>query len=305
VEVKEGFRSGFAGFIGRPNVGKSTLMNTILGWKLSIVSPKPQTTRYVIRGVKTTEDYQLIMVDLPGIHKPFHKLGEIMTKTALKYAKDMDVNVMIVDASTRKPGKGDIYIAEYLQSLNVPRVLVVNKIDLVDRNEVDDIVSAFVEGLPAEFSDVVAVSALKGWNIEALEKTLAKYLPEGPLFFPPEMGTDVDLAIRISDIIREKILYLTHEEVPHSTAVVIDKLEDKGDIVVIYATIYVEKDSQKPIIIGKGGRRIKEIGTQARQELELILGKKVYLELWVKVKEDWRGKLGVLTDLGFTLPKES
>ncbi len=305
MEVKEGFRSGFAGFIGRPNVGKSTLMNTILGWKLSIVSPKPQTTRYVIRGVKTTEDYQLIMVDLPGIHKPFHKLGEIMTKTALKYAKDMDVNVMIVDASTRKPGKGDIYIAEYLQSLNVPRVLVVNKIDLVDRNEVDDIVSAFVEGLPAEFSDVVAVSALKGWNIEALEKTLAKYLPEGPLFFPPEMGTDVDLAIRISDIIREKILYLTHEEVPHSTAVVIDKLEDKGDIVVIYATIYVEKDSQKPIIIGKGGRRIKEIGTQARQELELILGKKVYLELWVKVKEDWRGKLGVLTDLGFTLPKES
>ncbi len=305
MEVKEGFRSGFAGFIGRPNVGKSTLMNTILGWKLSIVSPKPQTTRYVIRGVKTTEDYQLIMVDLPGIHKPFHKLGEIMTKTALKYAKDMDVNVMIVDASTRKPGKGDIYIAEYLQSLNVPRVLVVNKIDLVDRNEVDDIVSAFVEGLPAEFSDVVAVSALKGWNIDALEKTLTKYLPEGPLFFPPEMGTDVDLAIRISDIIREKILYLTHEEVPHSTAVVIDKLEDKGDIVVIYATIYVEKDSQKPIIIGKGGRRIKEIGTQARQELELILGKKVYLELWVKVKEDWRGKLGVLTDLGFTLPKES
>ncbi len=305
MEVKEGFRSGFAGFIGRPNVGKSTLMNTILGWKLSIVSPKPQTTRYVIRGVKTTEDYQLIMVDLPGIHKPFHKLGEIMTKTALKYAKDMDVNVMIVDASTRKPGKGDIYIAEYLQSLSVPRVLVVNKIDLVDRNEVDDIVSAFVEGLPAEFSDVVAVSALKGWNIDALEKTLTKYLPEGPLFFPPEMGTDVDLAIRISDIIREKILYLTHEEVPHSTAVVIDKLEDKGDIVVIYATIYVEKDSQKPIIIGKGGRRIKEIGTQARQELELILGKKVYLELWVKVKEDWRGKLGVLTDLGFTLPKES
>ncbi|NOZ92249.1 GTPase Era [bacterium 3DAC] len=305
MEVKEGFRSGFAGFIGRPNVGKSTLMNTILGWKLSIVSPKPQTTRYVIRGVKTTEDYQLIMVDLPGIHKPFHKLGEIMTKTALKYAKDMDVNVMIVDASTRKPGKGDIYIAEYLQSLSVPRVLVVNKIDLVDRNEVDDIVSAFVEGLPAEFGDVVAVSALKGWNIDALEKTLAKYLPEGPLFFPPEMGTDVDLAIRISDIIREKILYLTHEEVPHSTAVIIDKLEDKGDIVVIYATIYVEKDSQKPIIIGKGGRRIKEIGTQARQELELILGKKVYLELWVKVKEDWRGKLGVLTDLGFTLPKES
>jgi len=305
VEVKEGFRSGFAGFIGRPNVGKSTLMNTILGWKLSIVSPKPQTTRYVIRGVKTTNDYQLIMVDLPGIHKPFHKLGEIMTKTALKYAKDMDVNVMIVDGSTKKPGKGDIYIAEYLQSLDVPRILVVNKIDLIEKDEVEDVVNAFVEGLPATFEDVVSVSALKGWNIDKLEKVLAQYLPLGPLYFPPEMGTDVDLAIRVSDIIREKILFLTHEEVPHSTAVIIDKMEDKGDIVVIYATIYVEKDSQKPIIIGKGGRRIKEIGIQARQELELIFGKKVYLELWVKVKEDWRGKLGVLTDLGFTLPKES
>ena len=305
MEVKEDFRSGFAGFIGRPNVGKSTLMNTVLGWKLSIVSPKPQTTRYVIRGVKTTEDYQLIMVDLPGIHKPFHKLGEIMTKTALKYAKDMDVNVMIVDGSTRKPGKGDIYIAEYLESIDVPKVLVVNKIDLLEKNEVDDVIGAFLEGLPAKFEDAIGVSALKGWNIENLEKMLASFLPPGPLFFPPEMGTDVDLAIRISDIIREKILYLTREEVPHSTAVIIDKMEDKGDIVVIYATIYVEKDSQKPIIIGKGGSLIKKIGTEARKELELILGKKVYLELWVKVKEDWRGKLGVLTDLGFTLPKDS
>ena len=305
MELKEGFRSGFVGFVGRPNVGKSTLMNAILGWKLSIVSPKPQTTRYVIRGVKTTEDYQLIMVDLPGIHKPFHKLGEIMTKTAMKYAKDMDVNVMIVDASSRKPGKGDMYIAEYLESLKVPKILVVNKIDLIPQDEIDDVVETFVSQLPAQFSDTVAVSALKGWNIDKLESILYSYLPPGPLYFPPEMGTDVDLAIRISDIIREKILYLTHEEVPHSTAVIVDKMEDKGDIVVIHATIYVEKDSQKPIIIGKGGRRIKEIGTQARQELELILGKKVYLDLWVKVKEDWRGKMGVLTDLGFTLPKES
>ncbi len=305
MEEKKGFRSGFVGFIGRPNVGKSTLMNAILGQKLSIVSPKPQTTRYAIKGVKTTEDYQLIMVDLPGVHKPLHKLGEVLTKTALRYAKDMDVNAMIVDASARVPGKGDIYIAEYLASVNVPRVLVVNKIDLVSPNEVDEIVSSYLRGLPAQFDYAIPVSALRGTNLDKLVDILVSYLPEGPMYFPPDMVTDVNLAIRISDIIREKILHLTRQEVPHSVAVWVEKIEDKDNVVVIYATIYVEKESQKPIIIGKGGRMLKEIGTQARQELEMLFGKKVYLELWVKVKEDWREKLGFLQELGLSLPKGS
>lgn len=297
TENKTIFKSGFISIIGRPNVGKSTFLNRVIGQKIAIMSDKPQTTRNKIQGVLTTEDSQFIFIDTPGIHKPKHKLGDFMMKVAQNTLKEVDLILFMVNADEGY-GRGDQYIIDKLQSIQTPVFLVVNKIDLVHPDDLLTLIETYKEKF--NFHEIIPISALQGNNIETLLYVIKKYLPEGPQYYPADQVTDHPERFIVSELIREKALHLTREEIPHSLAVVIDKMERKeNDVVHIMATVVVERDSQKGIIIGKQGSMLKEIGKRARLDIENLLGSKVFLELWVKVQKDWRNKLSQLRDFGF------
>ena len=291
------FKSGFVAIIGRPNVGKSTLLNRIIGQKIAIMSDKPQTTRNKIHGVYTTDQMQIVFLDTPGIHKPKSKLGDYMVKVAQSALEEVDAILFLTDASERLGG-GDRFIIERLKSVSTPVILVLNKIDQVRPEELLPVISAYKELYP--FAQIVPISAKLGDNVETLLKQIAGYLPEGPHYYPPDQVTDHPEQFVCAELIREKILHLTHDEVPHSIAVAIEdmRVQDNG-VVYIGAVIFVERESQKGIIIGKKGAMLKEVGRLARQDIESLLGSRTYLELWVKVKKDWRNQEHVLKDLGF------
>ncbi|MFJ7665975.1 GTPase Era [Lysinibacillus sp. NPDC097195] len=299
LENNTGYKSGFISIIGRPNVGKSTFLNRVIGQKIAIMSDKPQTTRNKVQGVLTTDDSQMIFIDTPGIHKPKHKLGDFMLKVSKNTLREVDVIMFMVNAE-QKLGKGDEFILELLEGNTTPVFLVINKIDQVHPDELMGIIESYKERY--DFAEIVPISALQGNNVENLLATLSKYLPEGPQYYPADQVTDHPERFIISELIREKVLHLTREEIPHSIAVVIDKIrrdeENEGKIRVA-ATIIVERDSQKGIVIGKRGALLKEVGIRARKDIEMLLGSKVYLELWVKVQKDWRNKSTHLRDFGF------
>lgn len=298
-ETKNGYKSGFISIIGRPNVGKSTFLNRVIGQKIAIMSDKPQTTRNKVQGVLTTDDSQMIFIDTPGIHKPKHKLGDFMLKVSKNTLREVDVIMFMVNAE-QKLGKGDEFILEMLAGNPTPVFLVINKIDAIHPDELMGIIESYKERY--DFAEIVPISALQGNNVENLLVTLAKYLPEGPQYYPADQVTDHPERFIISELIREKVLHLTREEIPHSIAVVIDKIrrdEENDDKIHVAATIIVERDSQKGIVIGKRGALLKEVGTRARKDIEMLLGSKVYLELWVKVQKDWRNKSTHLRDFGF------
>ena len=281
-------KTGFVTLVGRPNAGKSTLLNQILDRKIAIVSDKAQTTRHRITGVLTNETGQIVFLDTPGIHKPRHKLGERMVEIAQSSLYDADVVYYLVDVNNDF-GPGEQYILNQLQKTDAPVFLLLNKIDRIEKQEVLGLIAQWQSRM--EFAEIVPLSAYKGDNVEALVETTFKYLEEGPQFYPADSVTDQPEEVVIAELIREQILQSTRDEVPHSIAVIVEqmKLQDDGKIYV-GATIYVERDSQKGIIIGKAGTMLRKIGSRARREIEFLLGEKVYLDLWVKVNEDWRNK---------------
>jgi len=291
------FRSGFVAIIGRPNVGKSTLMNNLIGQKIAIMSDKPQTTRNKIHGVYTGDNIQIVFLDTPGIHKPNSKLGNYMMKSAESALKEVEAVMFLIDAS-EDIGGGDRYIIEQLGKVKTPVFLVVNKIDKVDPEALLKRIVQYKDLYP--FAEVVPISAMKGNNVSTLLEQISKYLPAGPQYYPADQVTDHPEQFVCAELIREKILHHTREEVPHSIAVQIEdmRVQDNG-VVYIGAVIFVERDSQKGIIIGKRGALLKEVGKTARIDIENLLGSKVFLELWVKVKKDWRNQDRVLNDLGF------
>lgn len=293
------YRSGFISIIGRPNVGKSTFLNRVIGQKIAIMSDKPQTTRNKIQGVLSLPDSQMIFIDTPGIHKPKHKLGDFMLKITENTLKEVDIVMFMVDAE-QGYGRGDEFIMNKLKEINTPVFLVINKIDKVHPDDLLPLIETYTERF--SFTEIVPISALEGNNVETLLEQIKKYLPTGPQYYPEDQVTDHPERFIISELIREKALHLTREEVPHSLAVLIDKIEqhEKKDIINIMATIIVERDSQKGIIIGKRGSMLKEIGKRARMDIENLLGSQVYLELWVKVQKDWRNKMFHLKDFGFS-----
>lgn len=292
------FKSGFISIIGRPNVGKSTFLNRVVGQKIAIMSDKPQTTRNKVQGVVTTDNSQLVFIDTPGIHKPKNKLGDFMVKSARNTLKEVDVIMFMVNAN-EPIGGGDRFIIDLLQNTETPVFLVINKIDLVHPDDLLTTITSYTKEY--DFAEIVPLSALNGNNVERLMEILTNYLPEGPKYYPDDQVTDHPERFIISEFIREKVLQLTREEIPHSVAVVIEKIErDEGrGLVDVAATIIVDRDSQKGIVIGKKGALLKEIGTKARHDIEMLLGSKVYLELWVKVQKDWRNKPGQLREFGF------
>ncbi len=291
------FKSGFIALIGRPNAGKSTLLNAILQTKVAIMSNKPQTTRNVIQGIKTTEHAQYIFIDTPGIHKPKHELGRQMSKSALNSAFGVDVVYFLADAS--KPyGRGDAFILESLKQMQIPVFLLLNKIDLLTKEELILALQSWQEVY--EFSEIIPLSARKEDNLATLLQVTDQYLKEGTKYYPDDTISDHSDRFMIGELIREKVLHLTSEEIPHSVAVIIDELKWKKESIAIHATIYVERDSQKGIIIGKQGSLLKEVGTKAREEMEAMFGKKVYLELFVRVEKDWRNRQRILQRLGYS-----
>jgi GTPase len=295
---REGFKSGFVSIIGRPNVGKSTFLNRVIGQKIAIMSDKPQTTRNKIQGVYTETDAQIIFIDTPGIHKPKHKLGDFMMKVAQNTLKEVDLILFMVNA-VEGFGRGDEFIIERLKGTNTPVFLVINKIDEIHPDELLPLIETYQHLYP--FEQIIPISALQGNNVETLLNQIKDVLPEGPQYYPADQVTDHPERFIVAELIREKALHLTREEIPHSIAVVIDSMQrrENGNTVYVGATIIVERDSQKGIIIGKQGRMLKEIGKRARVDIEALLGSKVFLELWVKVQKDWRNKASQLRDFGF------
>ncbi|MBM7697983.1 GTPase Era [Kurthia huakuii] len=292
------FKSGFISIIGRPNVGKSTFLNRVIGQKIAIMSDKPQTTRNKVQGVLTEDDAQMIFIDTPGIHKPKHKLGEFMSKVSKNALREVDAIMFMVNAQ-QKLGSGDRYVIDMLKGTKTPVFLIINKIDTIHPDEILKIVDQYKDEF--DFAEIVPISALQGNNVDNLLTTLKKYLPEGPQYYPADQVTDHPERFIIAELIREKALHLTRDEVPHSLAVEIEKIrrEEDEDRVHVMATVIVERDSQKGIIIGKRGAMLKEIGTRARKDIENLLGSKVYLELWVKVQKDWRDRSSQLRDYGY------
>ncbi len=288
------FKSGFISIIGRPNVGKSTLLNTLLGEKIAITSSKPQTTRNRILGIMSRPGAQLVFMDTPGIHKPMHKMNEVMVKTALQTFKEVDVILMLVEA-TAEPGGGDRYIIEALSGIKTPVILLINKVDLVKKEALLPLIQAYSSLFP--FAEIIPMSALKN-DLGGLIELIMERLPEGPKYFPEDQLTDQPERFIVSELVREKIFELTKEEIPYSTAVVIEEMKEDPDITRIHAAIYVERDSQKGILIGKGGIMLKQIGTKARLDAEKLLGVKVFLKLYVKVKKDWREDDRMLKNFG-------
>ena len=297
MNSEKGFKSGFVAVVGRPNVGKSTLINALIDDKIVIVSDKAQTTRNRIVCVYTDEKKQIVFMDTPGIHKPKHKLGEFMVDQAVDSLREVEA-VLFVVAANEKRGPGDNFVIEQLRKVNVPVFLIVNKIDTMEKQDLLEAIVSYENSYP--FEAVVPISAKEKDNIEEVVNLLEKHLPEGPKYFPDDMITDQPERLIISDIVREKILLQTHDEIPHAIAVDVDEMKTRDDgTTYICATIYVERDSQKGIIIGKQGSMLKLIGKQARADIERLLATKVFLDVWVKVKKDWRNKSGMLSELGY------
>lgn len=293
-------KSGFVALIGRPNVGKSTLLNQLLGQKIAIMSDKPQTTRNRIQGVYTEERGQVVFIDTPGIHKPKHRLGDFMIKVAQTTLAEVDLILFLIDAKEGR-GRGDDFIMEKLKNVKTPVFLVINKIDQVHPDELLPLIDEY--RTKVNFTEIIPISALQGNNVTTLVDQVFEYMEEGPQYYPEDQVTDHPERFLMAELIREKVLHLTREEVPHSIAVEIEQIkrrDDKAGTVFVGAAIIVERSSQKGIIIGKQGKMLKEIGQKARQDIEALLGSKVYLELWVKVEKDWRNKQRHLKSLGYT-----
>nr|WP_296011292.1 GTPase Era [uncultured Blautia sp.] len=296
--MREDFKSGFAAIIGRPNVGKSTLMNHLIGQKIAITSRKPQTTRNRIQTVYTDEQGQIVFLDTPGIHKAKNKLGEYMVNVAQRTFKDADVILWLVEASTYV-GAGERHIAEQLKTCKLPVILVINKVDTVKKEEVPSFIQAYRNLY--DFAEIVPVSALRSQNLDTLLECIFKYLPYGPQFYDEDTVTDQPQRQIVAEMIREKALRTLDEEIPHGIAVTIDRMKERpdGNIVDIDATIICERDSHKGIIIGKQGAMLKKIGSAARYEIENMLEQKVNLKVWVKVKKDWRDSDYLIKNFGY------
>lgn len=295
--MSEKFRSGFVAILGRPNVGKSTFLNRVVGQKIAIMSDKAQTTRNKIQGIYTDDKAQIVFIDTPGIHKPHSRLGDFMVESALSTLNEVDAILFMVNA-TQARGRGDDFIIERLKNVKKPIYLVINKIDQIHPNKLLEIMDDYKDTL--NYTEVFPISALEGNNCPELVESLIGELPEGPQFYPEDQITDHPERFIAGELIREKVLELTREEVPHSVAVVVDRIarEDENKVLV-QATIVVERNSQKGIIIGKGGKMLKQIGVKARKDIELMLGDKVYLELWVKVQPNWKDRQVDLQSLGY------
>ena len=290
-------KSGFVSIIGRPNVGKSTFVNRVIGHKIAIMSDKAQTTRNKIQGVMTRDDAQIIFIDTPGIHKPKHKLGDYMMRVAKNTLSEIDAIMFMVNVN-EDIGRGDEYIMEMLKNVKTPIFLVLNKIDLVHPDTLMPKIEQYQSYM--DFTDIIPISALEGLNVDHFIDVLKSFLPEGPKYYPDNQISDHPEQFVVSEIIREKILHLTSEEIPHAIGVNVDRMiKEDEDRVRIEATIYVERDSQKGIVIGKGGKKLKEVGKRARSDIEMLLGSKVYLELWVKVQRDWRNKVNFIRQIGY------
>ncbi len=293
---EEEFKSGFVSLVGRPNVGKSTLMNKLVGHKIAIMSDKPQTTRHKIHSVLTGENYQIIFLDTPGIHKPKHKLGQHLVELALSSLGEVDLILLLCEAM--EPGAGDKYIIRQLEGISTPVILVLNKIDLIPKPQVLALIDEYRKLY--DFDQIIPVSALKEENLDRLIQLIMGYLEPGPKFYPDGMYTDKPESFIMAELIREKVLHLTSQEIPHSVIVEIEDIEKMSEeMLEVRAIIYVERDSQKGIIIGKKGSMLQEIGKRARYEMEALLGSKIYLELFVKVKSDWRNNEKFLRGFGF------
>lgn len=294
----EGYRSGFVAIIGRPNVGKSTLLNQIMGQKLAIMSDKPQTTRNQIRCIYTTDKAQIIFIDTPGIHKPKHKLGEILVHLSEKTLEEVDIILYVVEANSEFGG-GEHYITERLKEVKTPVFLIINKIDTIPKEQLLPLIEKYKNKM--DFKEVIPISALENNNVDRMLSILSDYLPEGPKYYPEDMITEQPERFIVAELIREKVLLLTRDEVPHAIAVEVEELQKrKNNLVYIRAVIYTERESQKGIIVGKSGLMLKKVGELARQEIENLLDTKIYLDLWVKVKKDWRNKDSFLKGFGYT-----
>lgn len=280
-------RSGFAALVGRPNAGKSTLVNAVVGAKVAITSDTPQTTRHRLRAILDTDEAQVVLVDTPGLHKPHDALGEELNRSGLKALQDVDVACFVLDASA-PVGAGDRWVAAHVAATRASKMLVITKADLVDQPTIARQIEA--ASALADFNEVVVVSALEGFNVEGFVAHMIPLLPEGPRYFPRDMATDQPLEVMVAEFIREKVLRSTFEEVPHAVGVAVEDMEvaKSGDLTRVWATIFVERDSQKGIIVGRRGESIKRIGTEARYDLERLLGTRVFLDLTVKVKPNWR-----------------
>jgi GTP-binding protein Era len=290
-------KSGLVAFVGRPNAGKSTLLNRIVGHKLAIVSDKPQTTRTRIVGVKNYTEGQIVFVDTPGLHKPTHRMNVRMVGAAYDAMRDVDLVTAVVDVSV-KAGPGDRHLLASLQQVETPAILALNKVDLIAKPRLLPIIDRYRQAHP--FKEIVPISALDGTHVELLESLLFRYLPEGEPLYPPDYVTDRSDRFFVSEIVREQVLALTHDELPFSTAVVVDRFEEprQGHTATIYCTILVERESQKPIVIGRGGAMIKQIGTAARAELERFFGATLHLDLHVRVRSEWRDDERALDEIG-------
>lgn len=295
--MQNNFHSGFVAILGRPNVGKSTFLNRVVGQKIAIMSDKAQTTRNKIQGIYTEDDVQIVFIDTPGIHKPHSRLGDFMVESALSTLNEVDAVLFMVNA-TQKRGRGDDFIIERLKNVKKPIYLVINKIDQIHPDKLLQIMDDYRNTL--DYAEVFPISALEGNNCPELIESLVNTLPEGPQYYPADQITDHPERFIAGELIREKVLELTREEVPHSVAVVVDRIHrEDAEKVLVQATIVVERNSQKGIIIGKGGKILKQIGVKARKDIELMLGDKVYLELWVKVQPNWKDRQVDLQALGY------
>ena len=297
------FKSGFITIVGRPNVGKSTLLNLLTGEKVAIMSNKPQTTRHIIRTVLTTEEYQMVFVDTPGIHKPKNKLGQYMMQEALSTFDGVDLILFMVDARDKKIGPGDSMIIEEIEKAGLPAILLINKIDLAEKDSLLPLIAQYNEAY--DFDEIIPVSALDSRTRTLILDAVKKLLPEGDLYYPEDMLTDQQEKVIAQELIREKLLNLLSDEVPHGIGVEVIRFKEKDDkeIIEIDANIYCEKESHKGIIIGKGGKVLKRAGTLARQDMERLFDSKVFLQLWVKVKDDWRNDDFMLNELGYNEKK--
>ena len=288
-------KSGFVSIVGRPNSGKSTLLNHLVGEKVSIVSDKPQTTRHVVRGIVTQPEGQIVFLDTPGIHKPIHRMNERMMKSVRDAMGDVDLILLIVDASASF-GRGDEFTLELLKPVATKKFLLLNKIDRVAKKNLLPLIDRYSKA--GSFEEIIPISALTGENVDSLVRQILEHLPEGPMFYPADQISDQHERSIAAEMIREKLIVFTEEEMPYSTAVVIDRFEEDEKLHRIFASIFVERESQKAIVIGKAGQKLKQIGTEARLELEAFFGRKIFLELHVKVRKHWRDDEGMLRSLG-------
>jgi len=293
----KGFRSGYVCIIGRPNVGKSTLLNTILGEKIAIVSDKPQTTRNRLTGIKTLQQGQIVFLDTPGIHKPQHMLGEIMVQNTMESAGSVDAIIIMV--LPKMPSENDIRMIKDIVKQNEQCILLINKIDTVKKDVLLPVIARYSELF--DFKNIIPLSALTGDGTDLLLDTVLRYLPDGPMLYPDDLATDQIERFMVGEIIREKVFHNTKDEVPHSVAVEVNSWKEEQDtnLIRIGANIYVERDSQKGIIIGKNGAMLKKIGSQARKDIEDLLGIQVFISLWVKVRKNWRKDRGFLKEIGY------